>query len=157
MTQASSPPPLLSTDTQAFLTHQWNLNQILIRHLTLLIQKHYGVKLKDLMVLAHVHSGIQYPTELAEALEMPKHMASRVIDDLLGGGLITRSIDPADARRNLLELSPAGRNLLVEAQKTVHDDLGQMFAQIPEARRAQILSAIATLAMAAQDTFGEHA
>ena len=157
MKQLSEPPPLLSADTQAFLASQWRLNQALSRHLTPLIAGRHGVSLKDLMVLAHIQSGVQYPTELAEALQMPKHMASRVIDDLLGGGLIARSIDPDDARRTLLELSPAGQVLLIEAQKTVHDSLGQMFAQLPDAQRSQVLSAVATLAQAAQDAFGGQA
>lgn len=148
---------ILSADIQSFLSSQWRLNQALSRHLTPLIEDRHGVSIKDLMVLGHIQAGVQYPTELAEALQMPKHMASRVIDDLLSGQLIKRSIDPDDARRNRLDLSPAGENVLAEAQRTVNSSLDRMFAQLPAAQRPQVLGAIAALAQAAQDAFGGKA
>ena len=147
-------PPLLSEDAQSFLTSQWSLNQALSQHLSPLMQEGHGINLKDMLVLFYIQSGVHYPTELSTALQVPKPVTSRVIDDLLGRGLIVRSIDTDDARRNLLELSPAGVTKLAEAQTVMNDSLGQMFAQIPEDQRVQVLQAMATLAQAAQDAFG---
>lgn len=69
MTQSSVPPPSLDSpsDTPFLLANQWKLNQALARHLTPLMESRHGVGLKNLMALGHIRSGVQYPTELAEA------------------------------------------------------------------------------------------
>ena len=156
MSQIPKTPPLTAAETRLFLVHQWRLNQTLGRHLTPLIEARHGVSLKNLLMLGHIQAGIQYPTELAEALQMPRHMASRAIDDLLGGGLIERRIDEADSRRTRLTVSPAGLKVMEAAQHTVDDSLNELFARIPAARRAQVQSALELLAQAAQDAFGSR-
>ncbi|HKR89658.1 MAG TPA: MarR family transcriptional regulator [Phenylobacterium sp.] len=39
---------------------------------------------------------------------------TRILKELSERGLIQRSIDPADARRSVVEISPAGRSLIAE-------------------------------------------
>jgi DNA-binding MarR family transcriptional regulator len=158
MTQSSTPPPSQASpsDTQYFLANQWKLNQALARHLTPLMESNHGVGLKDLMVLGHIRSGVRYPTDLADVLQIPRHMASRAIDDLLTARLIERSFDPADGRRTRLTISAEGQTLLSAAFTTVDAAVQQLFAHIPEDQRAQVLSAIDTLAQAAQTAFGGH-
>lgn len=157
MTQPPVPPPSPATDTEHFLASQWKFNQALGRHLMPLIEQQHGIGLKDLMVLGHIRSGVQYPTELACELQIPKHMTSRVLDDLLGKGLIERSIDPQDSRRTRLSVSPAGLTLLQKARTTVDATIQQMFEHIPEEQRAGVLSAVQTLAQAAHAAFGSRA
>lgn len=156
MTQPPFPSRAPATDTEHFLASQWKLNQALGRHLMPLIEREHGVNLKDLMVLGHIRSGVQYPTELAAELQIPKHMASRVIDDLLGKSLIERSIDPDDSRRTRLSVSPAGHALLEQARVTVDAAIEQLFEHIPAPERAGVLAAIQTLAHAAQTAFGNQ-
>lgn len=157
MTQRPPSSPAPATATEHFLASQWKFNQALGRHLMPLIEQQHGIGLKDLMVLGHIRSGVQYPTELACELQIPKHMTSRVLDDLLGKGLIERSIDPQDSRRTRLSVSPAGLTLLQEARTTVDATIRQMFEHIPEAQRAGVLSAVQTLAQAAHAAFGSRA
>ncbi|THF85005.1 winged helix-turn-helix transcriptional regulator [Deinococcus sp. KSM4-11] len=157
MTQASPPLAAPETDTEHFLAIQWKLNQALGRHLAPLIERAHGVGLKDLMVLGHIRSGVHYPTELAGELQIPKHMTSRVLDDLLGKGLIERSIDPQDSRRTRLSVSPAGLEVLDAARVTVDATIQQLFDHIPADDRARVMDAIRTLAHAAQTAFGGHA
>ncbi|WP_309573122.1 MarR family winged helix-turn-helix transcriptional regulator [Deinococcus sp.] len=156
MLQPLVPPPEPMPLTEHFMASQWKLNQALGRHLAPLMERKHGLGLKDLMVLGHIRAGVQYPTELASELQIPKHMASRVIEDLLGKGLIERSIDPDDSRRTRLSVSPAGTALLDEARVTVDAAIEQIFEHIPAPQRAGVLAAIQTLAHAAQTAFGNQ-
>ena len=77
-------------------------------HLDPLLDREFGLELRDYLVLNTVHWGVRYPTEIAEALKITKDMASRAIQKLLQTGLLERSIDKEDSRRTRLELTSQG-------------------------------------------------
>jgi DNA-binding MarR family transcriptional regulator len=53
-------------------------------------------------------------TEVAELERLQPQSLTRIIADLEARGLIRRAPDAADRRRLMLEITPAGRDLLVE-------------------------------------------
>lgn len=57
-------------------------------------------------------------SELAEATGVDQPRASRLVADAADRGLVRRGVDPADARRALIELTDAGRAFLTEAHST---------------------------------------
>jgi DNA-binding MarR family transcriptional regulator len=67
---------------------------------------------KVLMTLGE--SGALCQQRLAELIEVDPRNAVPVVESLVERGLIGREIDPADRRRRLLDLSPAGRSLTDE-------------------------------------------
>ncbi|MBX3094594.1 MAG: winged helix-turn-helix transcriptional regulator [Cryobacterium sp.] len=66
-----------------------------------------------LSVLAE-HPGLGV-TELAEAIGVDQPRASRLVQDAMDAGLLTRKPDPRDGRRSVVELSAAGRDHLERA------------------------------------------
>lgn len=57
-------------------------------------------------------------SEIAEAIRVDQPRASRLVNDAVERGLITRRADERDARRSVVELSDAGRALLETSRAT---------------------------------------
>ena len=75
---------------------------------------------KVLMTLGD--SGALCQQRLAELIDIDPRNAVPIVESLVERGLIGREVDPADRRRRLLDLSPAGRG--------VADDLASVGAEI---------------------------
>ncbi|MEV4602440.1 MarR family transcriptional regulator [Amycolatopsis sp. NPDC049253] len=68
-----------------------------------------------LAVLSRLYrAGTHSPSELAEAERMHPQSLTRVLASLTARGLITRTADPSDGRRSLLDITHAGRVVLRE-------------------------------------------
>lgn len=67
--------------------------------------------------------------DLAKALHQPHQLVTQRIDALLACGVITRRPDPADARRKVLQVTPAGRQQLAQL-KDLLDRLEQVYAAL---------------------------
>ncbi len=52
--------------------------------------------------------------QLGERVVLSRTRVSRIVDDLVAAGLVTRSLDPADGRAVLVSLTPQGRRALRE-------------------------------------------
>ncbi|WP_406642459.1 MarR family winged helix-turn-helix transcriptional regulator [Amycolatopsis sp. WGS_07] len=66
-----------------------------------------------LAVLSRLHQGGTHtPGELAEAERMHPQSLTRVLASLAERELITRTADPADGRRSLIDITPAGLRTL---------------------------------------------
>ncbi|GAB5468944.1 MAG: hypothetical protein Kilf2KO_19740 [Rhodospirillales bacterium] len=68
--------------------------------------------------------------DIADATHRPKNSLSRAVKALLEKGLIERSLDASDQRRQPLNMTPAGRVLF------------QRLREIGEAREAEMLAAL---------------
>ena len=81
-----------------------------------------GVSLADYLVLGVVRrspDGRTTPTRICEVLRRTTGGMSLTLDRLEAAGWLTRSADPSDRRRVVVELTAAGRELAV----AVNDDL----------------------------------
>lgn len=75
-----------------------------------------GLRLGHLAVLGALDGGPpRAQRELAEALSIHPSDMVALVDDLRERRLVRRDVDPADRRRKLVSLTPAGRRLLVTA------------------------------------------
>lgn len=63
--------------------------------------------------------GVLSQQELADRLETDKSHVLRLIDQLEGRELLTRSPDPTDRRRHRIELTPGGRKLLRHVETAI--------------------------------------
>ena len=61
-----------------------------------------------------IRAGTHTPKELADAERIQPQSLTRVLASLTDRGLITRTPDPADGRRSLIDITPAGRAVLRE-------------------------------------------
>ncbi|WP_346320379.1 MarR family transcriptional regulator [Chitinophaga sp. YIM B06452] len=72
-------------------------------------------------------------TEISESLGISHPAVVQLADQMLGQGLIKASVDERDARRRLISLTPAGRQM--------HKKIGPMLAVIREENRKWLASA----------------
>jgi DNA-binding MarR family transcriptional regulator len=75
----------------------------------------------------------------------PSNMVG-VLDALEGEGLVVRPRDPADRRRHIVELTPAGRQRLAQAKRAVEAAELDLLAPLSQAERKQLHSALDRLA-----------
>lgn len=84
-------------------------------------------------------------SDLAEFIGLTLSAVSRMVEGLVCRGLATRRESAADRRFLVLELTPAGRELLVEARAATQARLTEMLQQLPEAERPSVLHALTLL------------
>ncbi len=68
--------------------------------------------------------------ELASTLGVAPRSITSMVDDLVGFGLVSRVPDPEDRRATLVELTRAGRDLLVKAERSRTLVLEEMFSSL---------------------------
>jgi DNA-binding MarR family transcriptional regulator len=61
-----------------------------------------------------IRAGTHTPKELADAERIQPQSLTRILASLTERGLITRTPDPADGRRSLIDITPAGRAVMRE-------------------------------------------
>jgi DNA-binding MarR family transcriptional regulator len=69
-------------------------------------------------MLDALEGGPRTISEIAEAVGVDQPRASRLVAEASDGALLRRTVDPRDARRAVVELSPAGRTFLRSAHET---------------------------------------
>jgi long-chain acyl-CoA synthetase len=81
------------------------------------------VSVSQYRVLALLAEGSAASSALAGRLAVSPPSLTAVVDGLVARDLVTRTPDPADRRRLTLELTPAGRALLLEADAAANERL----------------------------------
>jgi homoprotocatechuate degradation regulator HpaR len=84
--------------------------------------------------------------ELASTTFLLAPSLSRILVNLDGRGLITRTVDPGDQRRSLISLSPAGSDLVSAIAPESEARYGQLEAAFGTERLARLLSELHDLA-----------
>lgn len=67
------------------------------------------------------------------------------LNELEAGGLVKRAADPADRRRNVITLTPAGRKGLGALDQVVDDVQEQLLAPLSARERAQLVRLLSRL------------
>jgi MarR family transcriptional regulator, lower aerobic nicotinate degradation pathway regulator len=105
---------------------------------------HHGV------LAALADAGPQSQQQLADALDFDKsHLVAR-IDDLQRRGLVTRTQDPTDRRRNQIALTPAGQ-ALIDRLRPVAEQSQQNFLQTLSPAEQRTLISLLRRALDAND------
>ena len=63
-----------------------------------------------------------------------------IVAELVGSGYATRETDPADVRRNLITVTPEGKQRLTELDHLVDEAQADLTAALNDAERDQLLS-----------------
>jgi len=99
-------------------------------------------------VLAAVDAGAHLSvSEIADAVGVDQPRASRLVNDAAERGLVSRAIDPRDARRSIVAITDAGRALLTrvhEGRRSAVTDALEGFTDAEIATFASLLSRFAT-------------
>jgi DNA-binding MarR family transcriptional regulator len=102
-------------------------------------------------VLGHLaHTGPLTIGEAALHLDRAQSVVSEIVDGLEGRGLLLRDRDPADRRRTLVWLTPAGIEAMRrDAEVLSHDALAAAIARMSDTDRTALLTGAAALLDAA--------
>ena len=84
-------------------------------------------------------------TTLAAGLGVAKSRVTRIIDGLVGKGLLQRLPDPGDSRVVLLSLTPLGQDKWAMAQAHVAAVNAAILARLSQAQRVDLLAMLAML------------
>jgi DNA-binding MarR family transcriptional regulator len=138
-----------------FFAAYWRMGKALGHHLDPLLERSYKLNLKDYSVLASIHYGIRYPTELAERLDWSKDMVTRIINKLLAAGLIERNIDSEDSRRIQLELTAKGEEQRTAIRRTIETTIEPLLESLGKKQTQQLTNLLETLRELIVTTLGE--
>ncbi len=86
--------------------------------------------------------------DLARLLVLDKSNASRTVAALLEAGLVEARADPADRRRRLLALTPAGRRKMGEIHALADGQVGRALATLEPAERGTVVEGMRLYARA---------
>jgi len=105
-------------------------------------------QLKTLLTLADVRPATI--GQVADALGVGLPNASHLVDRLVHAGLVERAEDPADRRRTLARLAPAGEELVVRLRQGSRDQFRSWLALMDEADLAAFVTGLQALARVAE-------
>jgi DNA-binding MarR family transcriptional regulator len=127
LSSATASPPTAATELRESMMA---LTRRMRRH-----RPAHGLTLTQLEVLGEVgRSGVSTPAELAARMQVRVQSLTDSINELEDRGLLSRRTDEADRRRQLVELTDAGIELLDRdrterdawLQATMHDTLSEL-------------------------------
>jgi DNA-binding MarR family transcriptional regulator len=145
-------------DTESRATHDDHLSvRVWLRLLTCtnLVEGRVSSRLRDdfdttlprfdfLSQLERNPAGLRM-TEISKGMMVTGGNVTRIADQLLAEGLITRGIAPGDRRAAIVKLSTAGRRGFAEMARRHEGWIVEMFAGLSEADRTQLYALLAKL------------
>lgn len=113
-----------------------------------------GMRLKQLIALDHLRDTESCLQQgLGQMLMLDPNNCVLLLNELDERGYVERRRDPADRRRHIVEITPAGREALAEAERKLETLEDEVLGNLSQAERAQ-LHGLLVKAMAGQDLDG---
>jgi DNA-binding MarR family transcriptional regulator len=117
----------------------WSLNYRLVSEIIVsvapqLVALH--LETKELFILAAI-DGHPHPAALAATLCMPKPTVTVYLKRLVAANFVRREIDAGDLRRHRLNLTPAGRKVMVRGLALLSEAFGARLSRLSAAEQAQ--------------------
>jgi MarR family transcriptional regulator, 2-MHQ and catechol-resistance regulon repressor len=101
---------------------------------------HLGLGLTDFAILESVlHLGPLTPSQLGERVGLTRGSITSAVDRLGARGLLTREPNSADARSSLIQLTPAGAQVIEAAWKSHSDDVDRVLSEALIAEEMAVL------------------
>jgi len=92
------------------------------------VERDLKISAAQLFVMTELSQSPEQSVKDLAAVTMTTHSTvSQVVSQLLAKRLVTRSVDPADARRSVLRLTRQGSNLLRRSPRAIQQDLIEGF------------------------------
>lgn len=106
----------------------------------------FGVDLRCYLVLAMLDAlGSPSQIELSSALRLDSGDLVSRLDDLEARGLLQRSVNAYDRRRNVVQLTPEGRRLLGELYEAGRERTQRLLAPLADDEQSVLVGLIARL------------
>ncbi|MCQ4080937.1 MarR family transcriptional regulator [Streptomyces sp. RB6PN25] len=81
-------------------------------------------------------------SRLGEHLDVIPSTAMRMVDRLVGAGMLARTANPANRREILIDLTDAGRRVVHQATEHRRDEIARIVAAMPSDQRAGLIEAL---------------
>ncbi|MFC9730894.1 MarR family winged helix-turn-helix transcriptional regulator [Streptomyces roseolus] len=94
-----------------------------------------GLPPRHAMALMQLAPAPMSQRDLAAAMEVDPSQLVAILNDLEASGLAERRRDPADRRRHIVEITPAGAAVLDRVDQAVTEAERELFADLTEAER----------------------
>jgi DNA-binding MarR family transcriptional regulator len=126
-------PPATATGSIGLLTQ---LSRVVFRRAT---EDVIGMRLKQLMALEHLRDNDSCLQQgLGQLLMLDPNNCVLLLNDLDDAGYVERRRDPADRRRHIVEITPAGLTALEEGERKLETLEDEVLANLSQAERAQL-------------------
>ena len=134
--RAPADPTALAADLREALRPLWRR-----------LKAHRTLSMGKIGIMVRLEQGGQLAATDLAGLERISHQAvATAVRDLEEAGLVSRATDPADRRRTLIDLTPAGRDRLAAERAAGQDWLTRAVAtQLDAAERATLAAAVPLL------------
>ncbi len=99
---------------------------------------------KELFILAAIDEH-PHPAALADTLCMPKPTVTVYLKRLVAANFVRRQIDAGDLRRHQLNLTPAGRKVMVRGLALLSEAFGARLSRLSTAEQALFAALLAKL------------
>jgi DNA-binding MarR family transcriptional regulator len=81
-------------------------------------------------------------SQLAGELGVQPSTALRMVDRLVGAGILARGSSPTDRRASIISLTPAGRRVVVEATERRRQEIARIVGAMPPGQRRHLVDAL---------------
>ena len=121
---------------------------ILLTRLSRLIYKRatedvLGMRLKAYMTLSNLRDGAKGQQELCVSMHLDPNNCVLLLNDLESAGYVERRRDPADRRRHIVEMTPAGRRAMGSAERAMESLEGDVLGALAPQERAVLRELLA--------------
>jgi len=123
MKATSTPDP--SNHSARVMAAMWKAGQVMKNHVAPMLEREHGVEFKHFVVLERIEGGAIYPRQLALSMMIAPSHISRMLEELSGFELISRSLDPVDSRRTRLVITEKGGQVLEATRATMSAIVGR--------------------------------
>jgi DNA-binding MarR family transcriptional regulator len=106
----------------------------------------YGLRPRHCGVLEWLGAGSATQLDLARALGVTPSVVVDMLDELEALDAVRRNRDPADRRRQIVELTPAGHSLITEAAAAAREVDAELLAGLALDHRADLVVTLRQLA-----------
>jgi len=125
----------------------WSLNYRLVSEVIVSVAPQLvtlGLEIKELFILAAIDEH-PHPAGLSDTLCMPKPTVTVYLKRLVAAKFVRREIDAKDLRRHRLNLTPAGRKVMVRGLALLSEAFGARLSRLSAAEQAQFASLLEKL------------
>jgi DNA-binding MarR family transcriptional regulator len=137
---------LHSPTNKRFLYSFWALRNRLIKDIGSKLRASHDIDMADMFLLQHVLEHDLSPSELAEAIQIPAHGISRMLEGLESEGLLERKLHPQDARKRVLTVTEKGKKALQAARTMMDTELQTFLSVLDEPALEQFIENLEKLA-----------
>jgi DNA-binding MarR family transcriptional regulator len=125
----------------------WSLNYRLVSEIIVSVAPQLAalhLETKELFILAAIDEH-PHPAALADTLCMPKPTVTVYLKRLVAANFVRREIDAGDLRRHRLNLTPAGRKVMVRGLALLSGAFGARLSRLSGAGQAQFAAILEKL------------